>query len=67
MRYKLFGRTGLRVSQLYLGVMPFSDPRESWGTRREDAQQILDRHPQAGANLLDTATGTGGWSPPGTP
>ena len=34
MRYKLLGRTGLRVSELCLGAMIFGDTRGGWGATR---------------------------------
>jgi aryl-alcohol dehydrogenase-like predicted oxidoreductase len=33
MRYKLLGRTGLRVSEVCLGAMIFGDQRGPWGAR----------------------------------
>jgi aryl-alcohol dehydrogenase-like predicted oxidoreductase len=55
MRYKLLGRTGLRVSELCLGTMIFGDPRGPWGATAEDAATILHRYAEAGGNFLDTA------------
>jgi aryl-alcohol dehydrogenase-like predicted oxidoreductase len=51
MRYRLFGQTGLRVSELLLGTMVLDDPGE---TRR-----ILDAYADAGGNFLDTASAYG--------
>ncbi|TWF77212.1 aryl-alcohol dehydrogenase-like predicted oxidoreductase [Pseudonocardia hierapolitana] len=51
MKYRLFGRTGLRVSELFLGTMVLDDPRE---TRR-----IVDAYADAGGNVLDTASAYG--------
>ena len=42
MRYKLLGRTGLRVSELCLGAMIFGNTRGSWGVSREEAARILE-------------------------
>jgi aryl-alcohol dehydrogenase-like predicted oxidoreductase len=50
-RYRLFGRTGLRVSDLFLGTMVLTDPGE---TRR-----IIDAYADAGGNVLDTASAYG--------
>ena len=50
MEYRLFGRTGVRVSSLCLGCMMFggkTDPAES--------QKIIDRALDAGINFIDTA------------
>ena len=54
MRYKLFGRTGLRVSELCLGTMTFG---ESWGmgANRETSGRIFDAFLAAGGNFIDTA------------
>lgn len=51
MRYKLFGSTGLRVSELCLGTMSFSDPAES--------ARIVGAYADAGGNYLDTADAYG--------
>ncbi|MCI2422540.1 aldo/keto reductase [Saccharopolyspora sp. K220] len=51
MRYRLFGRTGLRVSELVLGTMGFDDAR--------DARRIIDAYADAGGNVLDTASAYG--------
>ncbi|GAB2976211.1 aldo/keto reductase [Saccharothrix stipae] len=51
MKYRLFGRTGLRVSELLLGTMTFSDP--------DEARRIVDAYADAGGNVLDTASAYG--------
>jgi aryl-alcohol dehydrogenase-like predicted oxidoreductase len=48
MRYRLFGRTGLRVSELLLGTMTLQDEHE--------AKRVLDAYADAGGNVLDTAS-----------
>lgn len=51
MRYRLFGRTGLRVSELLLGTMTL---------RSEDvARRVVDVYADAGGNFLDTASAYG--------
>jgi aryl-alcohol dehydrogenase-like predicted oxidoreductase len=55
MRYKLLGRTGLRVSELCLGAMIFGYSRGGWGTTKDEAARIVERYAQAGGNLVDTA------------
>lgn len=55
MRYKLLGRTGLRISELCLGAMTFGDTRGSWGASREDAARIFEAFGEAGGNFVDTA------------
>lgn len=60
MRYKLFGRSGLRVSQLCLGAMVFGDKRGPWGATAEDAREIVRRFAEAGGNFIDTASNYAG-------
>ncbi|MEV2268888.1 aldo/keto reductase [Nonomuraea africana] len=52
MRYRLLGGTGLRVSEVFLGAMLF--------TELEAARRILDRYGEAGGNVVDTANFYGG-------
>ena len=54
LRYRLLGRSGLRVSELCLGTMSFGD---QWGFGADEAtsHQILDAYREAGGNFLDTA------------
>jgi aryl-alcohol dehydrogenase-like predicted oxidoreductase len=53
MRYKILGRSGLRVSELCLGAMTFG---ESWslGASRETSQKVFERYAEAGGNFIDT-------------
>ncbi|MEV0296418.1 aldo/keto reductase [Nocardia sp. NPDC050710] len=51
LRYRLFGTTGLRVSEIILGTMGFTDARES--------RRIIDAYAAAGGNVLDTASAYG--------
>jgi aryl-alcohol dehydrogenase-like predicted oxidoreductase len=60
MRYKLLGRTGLRVSELCLGAMIFGDRRGGWGTSKDEAARIVERFAEAGGNLVDTANSYAG-------
>src|SRR5829696_6097273 len=55
MRYKLLGRTGLRVSEFCLGAMIFGDSRGGWGASRDEAARIVERFAAAGGNFIDTA------------
>ncbi|MGI8519911.1 MAG: aldo/keto reductase [Actinomycetota bacterium] len=55
MRYKLLGKTGLRVSELCLGAMMFGYPRESGGVLPEESGAIVKRFAEAGGNFIDTA------------
>jgi aryl-alcohol dehydrogenase-like predicted oxidoreductase len=54
MRYKLFGRTGLRVSELCLGAMTFGEDW-GWGAPKEECARMLDAFAEAGGNFIDTA------------
>lgn len=54
MRYGLFGRTGLRVAEVFLGAMTFGDP-ETVGATPEQCRQMLDAYAGAGGNVIDTA------------
>ncbi|HET6988496.1 MAG TPA: aldo/keto reductase [Kribbella sp.] len=51
MRYRLFGPTGLRVSELFLGAMRFRSVDQS--------RPIIDRYAEAGGNVIDTADAYG--------
>ncbi|MDT7788776.1 MAG: hypothetical protein QOF58_7195 [Pseudonocardiales bacterium] len=51
MRYRLFGQTGLRVSELLLGTMTLRD--------EDSARRVLDVYADAGGNFLDTASAYG--------
>jgi aryl-alcohol dehydrogenase-like predicted oxidoreductase len=53
MRYRLFGNTGLRVAELFLGTMAYGDP--NGGVSEQDARRVLDRYADAGGNVVDTA------------
>lgn len=54
MRYKLLGRSGLRVSEICLGTMTFG---EEWGygADKAESQKMFDLFLEAGGNFLDTA------------
>jgi aryl-alcohol dehydrogenase-like predicted oxidoreductase len=54
MRYKLLGRSGLRVSELALGTMTFG-PEWGWGADREESRRMFDAFAEAGGNFIDTA------------
>ncbi len=51
MRYRLFGRTGLRVSELVLGTMAIGDA--------DEYRRILNVFADAGGNFVDTASAYG--------
>lgn len=54
MRYKLLGRSGLRVSELCLGTMTFGNDW-GWGAEKEICHKIFDAFVAAGGNFIDTA------------
>ncbi|MCU0430750.1 MAG: aldo/keto reductase [Cytophagaceae bacterium] len=54
MRYKLFGKTGLRVSELSLGTMTFGT-EWGWGADYDESKKMFDLYCQAGGNFIDTA------------
>jgi aryl-alcohol dehydrogenase-like predicted oxidoreductase len=54
MRYKLLGKSGLRVSELALGTMTFGEDW-GWGASKEECRKIFDAYAAAGGNFIDTA------------
>ncbi|MEV5575980.1 aldo/keto reductase [Spirillospora sp. NPDC052269] len=54
MRYRLFGQTGLRVSELFLGAMTFGDP-DGPGASLDESRRVFDAYADAGGNVVDTA------------
>lgn len=54
MRYKLFGKSGLRISELALGTMTFGEDW-GWGADKATSRQIFDAYAEAGGNFIDTA------------
>lgn len=54
MRYKLLGRSGLRVSELALGTMTFGEDW-GWGASKDESCKIFEAYAKAGGNFIDTA------------
>ena len=54
MRYRLLGRSGIRVSELCLGTMTFGDDW-GWGAPKDTCRRILDAFEEAGGTFVDTA------------
>jgi aryl-alcohol dehydrogenase-like predicted oxidoreductase len=54
MRYKLLGKSGLRVSELCLGTMTFGEDW-GWGSSKEESRKVYDAFLEAGGNFIDTA------------
>ena len=62
MRYRLLGKSGLRVSELCLGTMTFGE-NFGWGAPKEESRKVYDAFLEAGGNFIDTANFyTGGTS-----
>jgi len=54
MNYKLFGKSGLRVSELALGTMTFGE-EWGWGVNKEESKKVFDLYAEADGNFIDTA------------
>jgi len=54
MKYKLFGSTGLRVSEISLGTMTFGT-EWGWGCDYNASKEIFDLYRNKGGNFIDTA------------
>jgi aryl-alcohol dehydrogenase-like predicted oxidoreductase len=54
MRYKLLGKSGLRVSELCLGTMTFGEDW-GWGASMEESKKQLDLFAESGGNFIDTS------------
>lgn len=54
MKYKLLGKSGLRVLELCLGTMTFGD-KWGWGGNPEESRKMFDAFVAAGGNFIDTA------------
>ncbi len=54
MKYKLLGRSGLKVSELCLGTMGFGT-EAGWGADKDTSFAIMDAFANAGGNFVDTA------------
>ncbi|MHA2224636.1 MAG: aldo/keto reductase [Candidatus Hodarchaeales archaeon] len=54
MRYKLLGKSGLRVSEICLGTMTFGT-KWGWGADKETCKQVLEKFTDEGGNYIDTS------------
>ena len=54
MRYRLLGKSGLRVSQLALGAMTFG-AETGFGVDKDEGRKVYDAFRSAGGNFIDTA------------
>lgn len=56
MNFKLFGKSGLKVSEVCLGTMTFGEDW-GWGASKDESRRIFDGFVEAGGNFFDTADG----------
>ncbi len=54
MRYKLLGKSGVRVSELVLGTMTFGTTW-GWGADKDECRRMFDLYAEAGGNFIDTS------------
>src|ERR1700687_887665 len=54
MKYRLYGNSGLRVSEVSLGTMTFGEDW-GWGAPKDESRKIYDAYLKAGGNFIDTA------------
>ncbi|MDH4246456.1 MAG: aldo/keto reductase [Deltaproteobacteria bacterium] len=54
MRYKLFGRSGLRVSELSLGALTFGE-EGGQGADKTESEKVFRAYVERGGNFIDTA------------
>src|SRR6202171_6032171 len=53
-KYRLLGKSGLRVSEAALGARTVGD-EWGWGSPKAEAQKVYETYPEAGGNFIDTA------------
>ena len=62
MRFRQLGRSGLKVSELCLGTMPFGE-ESGFGAGEAECRRMFEAYLAAGGNFIDTANiYTGGTS-----
>ena len=54
MKYRLLGRSAMRVSELALGTMTFGE-KWGWGASLDESRRMLDLYLDRGGNFVDTA------------
>src|ERR1700682_2411042 len=54
MKYRLLGKSGLRVSEASLGTMTFGE-EGGWGSPKAEGQKVYETYREAGGNFIDTA------------
>ena len=55
MKYKLLGKSGLKVSEICLGAMMFGEEWGPIGANKDESKKIFDAFLNAGGNFIDTA------------
>src|SRR5256885_1632554 len=55
MKYRLLGRSAMRVSELALGTMTFGE-KWGWGASLDESRRMLDLYLDRGGNFVDTAS-----------
>jgi aryl-alcohol dehydrogenase-like predicted oxidoreductase len=55
MKYKLLGKSGLKVSEICLGTMTFGEEWGTMGADKAECKKIFDAFVNAGGNFVDTA------------
>ena len=56
MNYVRLGKTGLKVSNIALGMMTYGDPKlRAWSLEIDEAEPFVKRALEAGINFFDTA------------
>ena len=55
MKYRLLGRSAMRVSELALGTMTFGE-KWGWGASLDESRRMLDLYIDRGGNFVDTAS-----------
>ncbi len=62
MKYRLLGKSGLRVSEICLGTMTFGE-EWGWGASKNESRKMFNAFTDLGGNFIDTANRyTGGTS-----
>ena len=54
MKYKILGKTGIKVSEMSLGTMTFGTDW-GWGADKAESQKMFDIFLKHGGNFIDTA------------
>ncbi|MFE9319962.1 aldo/keto reductase [Nocardia sp. NPDC006982] len=54
MKYPTLGRSGLRVSEAFLGAMGFGEDW-GWGASIAECRKMFTAYAEAGGNVIDTA------------